>query len=344
MIDYLRRIQINATSGELRLRRGTNDPITSVYQVVNIGSDGLDDTVGLHADSGFVNVTGCAPGTYLLPSLTCTPCPPDTYKGGYGNTACTACHPSTSTNGTFGNKQESDCLCPAGTYTRNERGLDGSPCAPCPDGGLCPSKGMHIEDVLNAPGFWRGTYAAAGCACGCTAAHRGGLCDVGVQGTPTLRCLTLVSWPRLARSVARRLCERRGIQLARSKRCTQRHALQGATDHCARCVLACALSHALSALTCLLYQNCVHGFGHNVERQCSQCSDTGLGVFVVCVGVILVVGLVMYLAHAVVYPTSRSAYVKRRKANLKVHSARCRTWWCCEGRCGLNSYVYHRWR
>ena len=90
------------------------------------------------------------------------------FKYDYGNHECEICFPGTSTNGSFASDSASDCLCPAGTFTRPIPASDGDPCDPCPRGGLCPDIGMHLPDILNLPGFWRGTLATAlpGCVMG----------------------------------------------------------------------------------------------------------------------------------------------------------------------------------
>ena len=80
VMAYIRRARINATTGDLWLGPGTNNPVTALYQVVNVVADGADVAVGVHADSGFVNFTGCPPGQYMLPELTCAACPRDTVR------------------------------------------------------------------------------------------------------------------------------------------------------------------------------------------------------------------------------------------------------------------------
>ena len=79
------------------------------------------------------------------------------YKDVTGNTDCTRCFPGTSTNGTFGARHRTECLCPAGKYTLDTpSSVDGQPCADCPVGALCPHEGMYLPDLLSDKGYWRG--------------------------------------------------------------------------------------------------------------------------------------------------------------------------------------------
>ena len=80
-MSYIRRVSINATSGELRVAPGSNNPVTAAYEVANVARNGSDVVVGVHLDRGYVNVTGCPPGEYLTIQLVCNRCPPDTVRG-----------------------------------------------------------------------------------------------------------------------------------------------------------------------------------------------------------------------------------------------------------------------
>lgn len=166
LMEVLRTRVAPSPVGQLVFRELANDPMDASFDILNRVDDTSVAQVGFVADAGFVLFRGCLPGEFRdAVTDTCVPCPVDHFKSTHGDLQCTRCPKynqfAMTTNGVVGATRLDQCLCPMGLMTAVSPGaaLDAAgnfSCQECPKGAYCDRIGIHVYQVKNDIGYWRG--------------------------------------------------------------------------------------------------------------------------------------------------------------------------------------------